>query len=73
MRKYTLKELRGLVACGLAKDATNYTAEQLGKLKIEKLGCSTGIYGINGGLFKDTASGEFYAITARNANLFRVF
>lgn len=73
MRKYKLKELRGLIACGLAKDATNYTAEQLGKLKIEKLGYSIGIYGINGGLFQDAQSGEFYAITARNAALFIVF
>ena len=43
MRKYKLKELRGLIAYGLAKDATNYTAEQLGELKIEKLGYSIGI------------------------------
>lgn len=73
MREYKLKELRGMIACGLAKNATNYTAEQLGKLKIEKLGYSAGVYGINGGLFKDTESGEFYAITARTAALFRVF
>ena len=73
MRKYKLKELRGLIACGLAKDATNYTAEQLGKLKIEKIGYSSGVYGINGGLFKDTQSGEFYAITARSAAVFIVF
>lgn len=73
MRKYKLQELRGLIACGLAKDATNYTAEQLEKLKIEKLGYSAGVYGINGGLFKDAESGEFYAITARNAALFMVF
>ncbi len=73
MRKYKLKELRGLIAYGLAKDATNYTAEQLGKLKIEKLGYSIGIYGINGGLFQDAQSGEIYAITARTAALFIVF
>lgn len=73
MRKYKLKEIRGLIACGLAKDATNYTNEQIGKLKIEKIGYSTGVYGINGGLFQDTQSGEFYAITARTAALFIVF
>ena len=73
MRKYKLKDLRWMIACGLAKDATNYTAEQLGKLKIEKLGYSAGVYGINGGLFQDTQSGEWYAITARNAALFMVF
>lgn len=73
MRKYKLKELRGLIACGLAKDATNYTDEQIGKLKIEKIGYSAGVYGINGGLFRDTQSGEFYAITARTAALFIVF
>lgn len=73
MRKYTLKELRRMVACGLVKDATNYTVTQLGRLKIEKCGYSYGIYGINGGLFKDAETGEFYAITERNANLFIVF
>lgn len=73
MRKYKQKELRGLIACGLAKDATNYTDERLEKLKIEKLGYSVGVYGINGGLFKDAQSGEFYAITARTAALFIVF
>ena len=73
MRKYKLKELRGMIDCGLAKDATNYKSEQLGKLKIEKLGYSAGVYGINGGLFKDAESGEFYAITARTAALFMVF
>lgn len=36
MRKYKQKELRGLIACGLAKDATNYTGEQLGKRRHKK-------------------------------------
>lgn len=75
MRKYRLKELRELVRCGMAHDLTNATeAEIMEQWKhCEKIGYSSGIYGINGGLLKNTETGEYYAITARNSNLFRIF
>lgn len=30
-------------------------------------------YGINDGLIQNTETGEFYVITTRNSNLFRIF
>lgn len=75
MRKYRLKELRELVRCGMAHDLTNASEfEILEQWKhCEKIGYCSGIYGINGGLLKNTETGEYYAITARNSNLFRIF
>ena len=68
MRKYTQKEIKNLVLLGLAEDLTQASHEEI-KSKIkhcEKVGYSSGIYGING-------SGQLYAITARNSNLFMIF
>ena len=75
MRKYTQRELKNLVRCGMAHDLTNATAaEVMGQWKhAEKVGYSSGTYGINGGLIQNTKTGEYYAITARNSNLFRIF
>lgn len=75
MRKYTLRELKNLVRCGMAHDLTNSTdAEVMEQWRHgEKVGYSSGIYGINGGLIQNTETGDFYAITTRNSNLFRIF
>lgn len=75
MRKYKLSELKNLVRCGMAHDLTNATESEVIELwkHAKKIGYSSGIYGINGGLIQDTESGECYAITARNSNLFRIF
>lgn len=75
MRKYTLRELKALVRCGMAHDLTNASeAEVMEQWRHgEKIGYSSGTYGINGSLIQNTETGEFYAITARNSNLFRIF
>lgn len=75
MRKYTLRELKNLVRCCMAHDLTNATeAEVMEQWQHgEKIGYSSGTYGINGGLIQNTETGEFYVITARNSNLFRIF
>ena len=75
MRKYKLKELRELVRLGMAHDLTNASeAEVIEQWRHgEKIGYSSGMYGINGGLIQNTETGEFYAITTRNSNLFRIF
>lgn len=75
MKKYTQKELKTLVKLGMAKDLTNATAAEVAEQwkHGEKVGYSSGVYGINGGLIKNTETGECYAITARNTNLFRIF
>ena len=75
MRKYTQKEIKKLVLLGLAEDLTQASHEEL-KIKIkhcEKVGYSSGIYGINGGIIQDAQNGNIYAITARNSNLFMIF
>lgn len=75
MRKYTQRELKNLVRCGMAHDLTNANAAEVMKQwkHGEKIGYSSGTYGINGGLIQNTETGEHYAITARNSNLFRIF
>lgn len=75
MRKYTQRELKHLIRCGIAHNMTNATdAEVMEQWKHgEKVGYSSGTYGINGGLIRNTETGEYYAIAARNSNLFRIF
>jgi len=78
MRKYTQKELKNLVRTGAAVDITNHgTAEYkalINKEKdLEKLGYSSGIYGINGGLLQGQETGTLYAITARSTAAFIYF
>ena len=78
MRKYTQRELKTLVRTGAAVDITNHgTAEYealINKEKdLEKLGYSSGIYGINGGLIQGKETGTLYAITARSTAAFIYF
>lgn len=75
MRKYKLSELKNLVRCGMAHDLTNATAAEVMEQRRhgEKVGYSSGVYGISGGLIQNTETGEYYAITARNINLFCIF
>lgn len=78
MKEFTLKEIKKLVSLGLAEDLTQASHEEIkskiSKMKrFEKLGYSSGVYGINGGLFWDAQNGDIYAITARNSNLFMIF
>ena len=74
MRKYTQKELRQLVLLGVAEDYTNKPSEYAQTLnRLEKVGYSVGVYGLNGGLVQDPETGTLYAIIGRCANLFIVF
>lgn len=74
MKKYTLKAPRDLVRLGVAEDYTNKPAENLYTLRrLEKVGYSSGVYGINGGLVEDTETGQLYAIIGRCSNLFILF
>ena len=74
MRKYTQRELKNLIRCGMVHDLTNATAAEVMKQwkHALKIGYSSGVYGINGGLIQNTETGEYYAITARNSNLFMI-
>jgi hypothetical protein len=77
MRKTTVKAIKNYIVDGAAVDITAYTFEQtkdfLKKHTIEKIAYSSGMYGINAGLIQDVASGQLYAITARNSVLFMIF
>lgn len=74
MRQYKQRELRELVRLGLAEDYTNKPAEYMYTLRrLEKVGYSAGVYGINGGLVEDTETGELYAIIGRCSNLSILF
>lgn len=77
MRKYTQKALRELVAIGAAESITNYNFEQMSEFlhahSLDKIGYSSGVYGLNGGLLQDTKTGQLYAITARNTALCMAF
>ena len=77
MKKHTRKNIKSYVSLGLAKDITNYSflqvQELLHNINIDRIAYSTGINGINGGLFQDKNTGEMYAITARNGVLLQVF
>ena len=74
MRKYTQKELRELVRLGVAEDYTNKPSDYIYTLRrLEKVGYSSGVYGINGGLVQDMETGALYAIIGRCTNLFILF
>lgn len=77
MRKYRQGELKALVKDGAAVSLNNYGfAEMRDFLQshtLDKIGYSSGVYDINGGLLKDTETGKLYAITARNTALMMAF
>lgn len=78
MRKYTQRELKALVRTGAAVDITNHGISEykalINKEKyLEKLGYSSGIYGINGGLLQGRETGTLYAIAARSTAAFIYF
>lgn len=74
MRKYTQKQIRELVRLGCAEDYTSKPIEYIYTLRrLEKVGYSSGVYGINGGLVQDTETGALYAIIGRCSNLFILF
>ena len=77
MKKYTQREIKNLVADGIAEDITRRSFSEIQELRaaasLEKVGYSAGIYGMNGGILKDMNSGKLYAITARTSALFQLF
>ena len=63
MLKLTLKEIKNY-------NCEDITAKSEKIDGLEVVGLSYGVYGMNGGLFKDK-DGNFYKITSRCSNLFR--
>lgn len=72
MKQYTKKELREFVRLGLAQDISDSDPKSITE-PVEKIGYSSGVYGLNGGLLQGRESGNYYAITTRSSNLFYFF
>ena len=72
---YTQKQLKEMVADGVAIDITTWEGSKIYELikeeHLEPIGSSFGTYGANGRLFRGK-SGKLYACTARNTNLDRL-
>jgi len=78
MRKYTQRQLKDLVRTGAAQDITNHSTTEYEELvsrenSFDRIGYSSGIYGINGGLIQGNKTGTLYAITARTTATFIYF
>ena len=77
MAKYTIKQLKQLAHDEIALDITTISSSDLDQLQayekgFEKIGISSGTYGMNGALLKGYTTGGLYVITARNSTLFRL-
>ena len=75
MKKYTQRELKNLVALGVAEDITrgdNETREAIESVEgsYTQIGYSAGVYGCNGMLLQGHKTGKLYAITARTSAIF---
>ena len=68
MIKTTIRELKEGLSLGIYKPYNGENIQSKTKIKY-----STGIYGINGGLFQDDITGDLYVITRRNTYLARIF
>lgn len=70
--KYTQRQLKEMVADGIAIDITTWSYDKVNELKkeeqLEPIGSSYGVYGPNGRLYRGK-SGKLYAVTARNTTL----
>ena len=55
-------------------DLNTFTREQVNEIKhdLRMLAISFGVYGMNGGLFENTKTGEFYIIPNRSTRLFEL-
>lgn len=73
MKKYTQRQLKDLARTGAAQDVTGYGFQEMNQFRqsrrLDKIGYSSGVYGINGGLLRDMETGELFTITARNTAL----
>lgn len=66
--KTTQREIKRLIKVGAAIELTDTKTVPAGRL--QTVAMSFGIYGMNGGLFRDTETGQLYAIPRRDGILF---
>lgn len=75
MRKYTQKELKNMVALGMAEDVTRANNEDYERIIkkegfLSQVGYSSGVYGCNGMLLRGHETGVCYAVTSRTLAIF---
>ena len=75
MRKYTQKELKNMVALGMAEDVTRANDEDYEKIikkegYLSQVGYSSGVYGCNGMLLRGRETGGYYAVTSRTSDIY---
>lgn len=74
MEKFTQKQLRALVADGVAIDLTHALSYAEAGIEsgdyLEQIGYAAGIYGCNGKLLKSSKTGQLYAVTRRTNALY---
>lgn len=73
MIKTTQRELRSMVADGIAIDATHMPQDETYELAREPhtlIACSYGVYGCNGVCFKSDETGQMFVVVGRCPNLF---
>nr|DAN11616.1 MAG TPA: hypothetical protein [Bacteriophage sp.] len=75
MRKYTQKELKNMVALGMAEDVTRANNEDYERIIkkegfLSQVGYSSGVYGYNGMLLRGHETGVYYAVTSRTLAIF---
>ena len=73
--RMTQKEIKRFVVLGVAEDITHLSFDACNALRkahsFTTLNVSTGVYGMNGALFRDENS-KLYAITSRTSTLFQM-
>lgn len=73
MERYTKRQLKDLVAQGVAKDVTNATDKNRHEMipeAVTQIGYASGIYGCNGMLLKGLETGKLYAVTDRTTAIY---
>ena len=75
MTKFTQKQLREMVANGIAEDisrGTNETRNEIESVEgwLTQVGYASGVYGCNGMLLKGKNTGKLYAITSRTQAIY---
>lgn len=66
--KTTQREIKRLIKAGAAIELTDTKTVNAGRL--QTIALSFGIYGMNGGLFRDIETGQLYGISRRDGILF---
>ena len=68
--KITQKDIRNYL--NGKNDLNAFTREQLDALNLRTVAISYGVYGMNGGLFEDIRTGDYYVVPNRSTRLFEL-